>query len=158
MTDKTYINIWGLKLVLHLVPFDHWLVTYYWHHGPQIFTAQLFCPRLFSSPAIVTIVPILALCPNIVSILALCRPQSLVLNLTTCAHTSVALAGFTQTCEKLRRKSLKSFGGRAAHKIPEVPTKAFADKDFPPVSMSVHRHIERTVGNVKKTMRMTTGG
>ena len=59
---------------------------------------------------------------------------------------------------KSLRKSLKSFGGRAAHKIPEVPTKAFADKDFPPVSISVHRHIERAVGNVKKTMRMTTGG
>ena len=107
MTDKTYINIWGLKLVLHLVPFDHWLVTYYWHHGPQIFTAQLFCPRLFSSPAIVTIVPILVLCPNIVSILALCRPQSLVRNLTTCAHTIVTLAWLAL------HKPVKSFGERA---------------------------------------------
>ena len=29
----------------------------------------------------------------------------------------------------------------AAHKIPEVPTKAFADKDFPPVTMPVQRHM-----------------
>ena len=159
MTDKTYINIWGLKLVLHLVPFDHWLVTYYWHHGPQIFTAQLFCPRLFPSPAIVTIVPILVLCPNIVSILALCRPQSLVLNLTTCAHTIVTLAWLAL------HKPVKSFGERAWKASEEeqlTKSQKFPQKlcwqGLPTCLYSCSKTHECAVGNVKKTMRMTTGG